>query len=183
MKNVNIVKDIVMPVVVLGAICIIVTFLLSVTNSVTAEKIEQNNLETLAESQKIVLENCESFDEIEADTVYLGKDKDGKEGGYVIVTSATGYGGTVKVMTGIDMEGKVTGIIILEHSETPGLGAKSTDDSFRDQFVGISAEGSVNVKKDGGEIDAISGATITSRAVCSAVTEAIDIYNTVKEGN
>lgn len=183
MKNVNIVKDIVMPTVVLAAICIIVTFLLSLTNSVTAEKIELNNKETLAQSQRIVLENCESFDEIEADTVYLGKDKDGNQGGYVIVTSATGYGGPVKVMTGIDMEGKVTGIIILEHSETPGLGAKATDDSFRQQYVGVSAEGSVNVTKDGGDIDAISGATITSRAVCSAVNQAIEIYNTVKEGN
>lgn len=183
MKKVNVVASIVMPTVVLAAICIIVTFLLSVTNAVTADKIEQNNKETLAQSQKIVLENCESFDEIEADTVYLGKDKDGNQGGYVIVTSAAGYGGPVKVMTGIDMDGKVTGIIILEHDETPGLGAKATGDSFREQYVGISAEGSVNVTKDGGDIDAISGATITSRAVCSAVNQAIDIYNTVKEGN
>lgn len=182
MKKANIVKDIVMPVVVLTAICIIVTLLLSVTNMITVDKIAQINLETLAESQRVVLPQGETFDELQKDVAYKGVDAGGNTVGYVVVTSAAGYGGQVKVMTGIDASGSVTGVVILEHSETPGLGAKSTSSDFRDQFIGMAAEGTVQVKKDGGNVDAISGATITSRAVSKAITEAFEIYNSVKEG-
>ena len=80
-------------------------------------------------------------------------------------------------MVGVDNDGKVLGISVISHTETAGLGAvaaaaTSAGESFRGQFVGVSGE--VSVAKDGGQIDAITGATITSRAVCAGVQSALD---------
>ena len=82
------------------------------------------------------------------------------------------------MMVGVDFEGKVLGIDIISHTETAGLGAVADTEtpagqSFRSQFVG--AEGSVSVTKDGGQLDAITGATITSRAVCDGVNAALAV--------
>ena len=78
-------------------------------------------------------------------------------------------------MTGVDINGKVTGVNILSHAETAGLGAKAAEDSFRNQFIGL-IEGITVSKGEGGEnsIDAITGATITSKAVTQAVNAAIE---------
>ena len=95
--------------------------------------------------------------------------------GYVVVNSEKGYGGDISVMTGVDADGKVTGVNILSHGETAGLGANATNESFRDQFKGL--VNGITVSKDkAGEnsIDALTGATITSRAVVRAVNAAIE---------
>ena len=98
-------------------------------------------------------------------------------------TSGKGYGGDVGLMVGIDVkENKLLGVGVTTHAETPGMGAKSkTDPSFAAQFSDISLEDPIKVNQDGGSINAISGATITSRAVCSAATEANEIYNQLKD--
>jgi electron transport complex protein RnfG len=76
---------------------------------------------------------------------------------------------------------KLMGIGVTTHNETPGLGAKAkTDPKFSGQFKGAAATGSVKVTQDGGAINAISGATITSRAVCDAVTDALTVYERLK---
>ena len=82
------------------------------------------------------------------------------------------------MMVGVDKEGNVLGIDIISHSETAGLGAVAdaatpAGVSFREQFAGKA--GSVSVTKDGGEIEAITGATITSRAVCDGVNAALEV--------
>ena len=74
-------------------------------------------------------------------------------------------------MVGVDAQGACSGISIVSTSETSGLGANASRPAFKDQFIGKTGE--VHVTKDGGEIDAITGATITSRGVCEAVTSAI----------
>ena len=88
----------------------------------------------------------------------------------------SGFDNTITMMVGVDFEGKVLGISVVSHSETAGLGAVSAADTaagraFRGQFVG--AGGSLAVSKDGGAIEAITGATITSRAVCAGVNAAL----------
>ena len=95
----------------------------------------------------------------------------GKGEGY-----AKGFDGAIDMMVGIDNEGNVLGISIINHTETAGLGAvaaakTSAGEAFRGQFVGTS--GTLSVTKDGGTIDAITGATITSRAVCVGVSAAV----------
>jgi electron transport complex protein RnfG len=122
----------------------------------------------------------------------MGEDKDGKpiekvvfpakKGGAVIAvayaSSGSGYGGLIDVMVGIDMEGKLTGISVMTHSETPGLGARVTETEFSDQFRGISLDEGVQL---GGNVDGISGATFSSKGVVSAINEAVKIFPKVKE--
>jgi Na+-translocating ferredoxin:NAD+ oxidoreductase subunit G len=93
-----------------------------------------------------------------------------------------GYGGNVGLMVGISMDDdQLIGVGVTTHSETPGMGAKAKDDpGFSAQFRGLDIADPVKVTKDGGKINAISGATITSRAVCSSATDAIDIYKRLK---
>jgi electron transport complex protein RnfG len=97
--------------------------------------------------------------------------------GYAVQVTPGGFDNTITMMVGVDKAGNVLGIDIISHTETAGLGAVSDADTpagiaFREQFIG--AAGSVSVKKDGGQMDAITGATITSRAVCAGVNAALE---------
>ncbi|TVR69295.1 MAG: RnfABCDGE type electron transport complex subunit G [Spirochaetaceae bacterium] len=91
--------------------------------------------------------------------------------GYAVrVRTDAAYGGTLEVMVGFDADGAVSGLSILSHQETPGLGAKITDSAFRRTFEGLRpAEETVAVVQDGGTVDSITAATISSRAVADAV--------------
>ncbi len=104
--------------------------------------------------------------------------KDGEEGYVVTVTDSEGYGGDIQITVGITADGTISGISYLSISETAGLGMKATESSFTEQYVGKQAE-KFAVSKDGGDgepIDALSGATITSRAVTGAVNVALAYY-------
>lgn len=92
------------------------------------------------------------------------------DAGYVVECVVGGSQGDIDLMVGVDTSGKVTGVSIVSMSETSGLGDNAKKDEWRAQFVG---KGEVEVNKDGGEIEALTGATITSRAVCEAVTDAV----------
>lgn len=107
---------------------------------------------------------------------------DGKRNVIVLETYGTGFADKVGLMVGIDVdENKMIGVGVTTHSETPGLGANAKEDpGFAGQFKGHSLEGAIKVTKDGGDINALSGATITSRGVCVAATEAITIYQRIK---
>ena len=93
-----------------------------------------------------------------------------------------GYGGDVGLMVGIDIkDDKLIGAGVTTHAETPGMGAKAkSDPGFVAQFQGLAVKDPIKVTKDGGTINAISGATLTSRAVSSAATEAGKIYLELK---
>lgn len=89
-----------------------------------------------------------------------------------------GFGGKIELIIGILMDGTITGYKIIEQSETPGLGTKVTEPKFSNQFVGKNAyTNNFDLKKDGGEIDAVTGATISSKAVVKAVKSAVAAYN------
>lgn len=98
--------------------------------------------------------------------------------GVAFENRSAGFGGQLTVMIGFDLvDGRVTGITVTNHSETPGFGAKAqTDPSFVVQFRDLPLDTGFAVRQDGGQIDAISGATITSRAVCEAVTNAVTFF-------
>lgn len=176
-------KDILKPALILFAICLVVTALLAGTNLLTKDKIAEQSALEAEQSRKVVLSDADSFEE--ADGYYIGK-ANNETVGYVFQTEAKGYGGAVKVMTGISADGQITGVVILEHSETPGLGANAEKASFTDQFKQAVPENGITLVKNkapsDGEIEAMTGASITSRAVTNAVNEAITKYNTVKEG-
>jgi H+/Na+-translocating ferredoxin:NAD+ oxidoreductase subunit G len=108
---------------------------------------------------------------------------DGEAKGLALETSSSkGYKGDIGLIVAVDVKNdKIMGIGVTTHNETPGLGAKSkSDPKFAEQFKGLPASGPVKVTKDGGAINAISGATITSRAVCDAVTDALGTYAKLK---
>jgi len=93
--------------------------------------------------------------------------------GYVINSSSVGFGGPIRMMVGFRSDGSIYGVSVLEHSETPGLGAKCTEEGFISQFKGFRPSAmKLSVKKDGGDVDAITASTITSRAFCAALAEA-----------
>jgi|LGVF01.2.fsa_nt_gb electron transport complex protein RnfG len=171
---------------------------LAFTNYVTAGTIEEMNLKTNKVARQEVLSEATDFEEVAMDDLlaigseiglenpeelleaYIGMNN-GAIVGYTVKTGPeTGFGGEVQVLTGVDSEGVITGITILKHNETPGLGANATLPSFKDQFVGKSALEDVTVVKSGPEegnsIQAITGATITSSAVVDGVNMANQVY-------
>jgi len=108
---------------------------------------------------------------------FVGK-FDGKAKLVAFETQGPGYGGDVGMMVAVDLEsGKFSGVSVTTHNETPGMGARiQTDKDFNKQFVGLPVNSAPKVNKDGGAINAMSGATITSRAATVAVTRAGEIY-------
>ncbi|MBN1930982.1 MAG: RnfABCDGE type electron transport complex subunit G [Desulfobacterales bacterium] len=107
---------------------------------------------------------------------------DGKANCIALESYGKGYGGDVGVMVGINIdENKLIGAGVTTHAETPGMGARAKEDpAFVSQFKGVDVKDAYKVTTDGGKIDAISGATITSRAVCAAVTDVASIYSRLK---
>lgn len=112
---------------------------------------------------------------------FVGK-YDGKANVVAFETSGKGYGGDVGVMVGIDTKAdKILGVRVTTHSETPGVGARAkTEPDFVSQFNDQNLSDSYKIKGDGGQVDALSGATLTSRAVSSALTEASAVYKRAK---
>lgn len=183
-------KEIIVPAVSLFLICVVVTALLALTNAVTAPKIDALAVETQEASKKQVLSSAASFSDekqIEKDgvsyTYYDGLASDGSVMGYVFVTSAKGYGGDISVMVGVLNDGTVAGVNILSINETAGLGMNAKNQSFLDQFLGKSGE--IGVAKNNPsdtEIQALTGATITSRAMATAVNTALSLYAEIGGG-
>jgi electron transport complex protein RnfG len=95
---------------------------------------------------------------------------------------AAGFGGDIGVIAAINIDtDRIVGVGVTTHSETPGVGSRAkTDPSFSKQFEGMPVGGAFSVKADGGEIDALSGATVTSRGVCAAVSRIADTYTRLK---
>ena len=168
-------KAVVKPAIVLLVIAAVASGLLGVVNQVTAAPIAAQNEKSLNEGMQAVMPEASSFEQLEVElsgtmtAVYKGDN-----GGFVITTEPGGFGGAVKTMVGIDADGVITGLRVTGHSETAGLGAKSTEPAFYEQFTGKS--GTVAVTKDGGEIVPITSSTITSRAVCVGAQEALDWF-------
>ena len=178
-------EDIIKPVGVLLAICIIIPLALSVTNKVTAKKIAE--LEA-ANSKKNMLSliDADNFEECEnGEITYYAAINGGETAAYIFTESSKGYGGDVSVMTAIKPDGTVAGVAILDVSgETPGLGQNAAKESFFSQYIGLKKGVSVlknGAKAENNEVDAVTGATITSTAVTRAVNKALDDFEKVKE--
>ena len=114
------------------------------------------------------------------ETEYVYYDVPGS--GIAVVSTVGGFGGPLSLMVGIDEGGLIVNSVVLSHSETPGLGAKcATEASFIDQFKGWDPAAKVlAVRKDGGEVDAITASTITSRAYSAALANAYNVYLKLK---
>jgi len=159
----------------LGITLMLVTLIaalgLALTNQYTAYKIEMQKQSAIKESLNKVIE-AESFEEDE-DGNYEAYDKEKKLIGKALKIQAPGYSSLIEALVGIDLENKITGIDIVSQQETPGLGANIEKESFLKQFIG-KTEDVLKIKKDGGNIDAVTGATISSRAITDSVRKMIE---------
>ena len=164
----------------LGIITLVCSALLGVVYSVTKEPIEAAQNAKTIEAIGSVLPQFETLGEMtpcEGGSFCKAFVNDTTVVGYAVNASSTGFGGVLKLMVGFRPDGSISGVSVLSHSETPGLGAKCTDPAFSSQFIDFNpAEKSLSVKKDGGDVDAITASTITSRAYCKALQNAYDIF-------
>ena len=193
MKNSKL-KAILGPTLALFLICLIATVLLALTNNATAAKIEQNAVDTAIASRAEVLSKVGDTAVVsysddktfgENSLVYNeGLDDKGNVVSYIFTNAAKGYGGDVKVMIGYDLTGTIVGFTILDCSnETPGLGQNSKTPTFQERFLGKSGELAVDKNtNDGQNIQSITAATITSKAVVKAVNEATAAVNALIGG-
>ena len=182
--------------IILTVITLVSRLLLGLAYEVTKDPIAQSEENAKREAWQAVFPDADltAFEETDVDTdvadqviADLGIDAtidevctvDGGDTGYVITaTDSEGYGGDIQVVVGITADGTVSGISFLSISETAGLGMNAQNESFYGQYVGVQTD-HFYVSKDGGEgepIDAISGATITSRAVTGAVNAALGYF-------
>jgi Na+-translocating ferredoxin:NAD+ oxidoreductase subunit G len=179
-------KEFVRLVVTPTVICLLAGVLLAAVNKVTEEPIARAKQAEKSEAMKQVLPDCDN--EPMGDTVvvtedgaqwtfYVARSGGTFVGAACISTTSEGYGGDISIMVGINADDEVQAIAILDQKETPGLGANIKSDGFRACFNCRSAEETNwSVKKDGGDIDEITAATISSRAVVGAVKSGLDVY-------
>jgi len=178
-------KYILKPALALFITAVFVISMLSVVHSLTLEPIEKQKQKTRESAMKEVLPQASVYREIPAEitgsivAVYEGLNNNAHTG-YVVQLSPQGYGGNVDLLVGISSsEQKISGIRILRHSETPGLGALAVKEDFYLQYNGkdLVPLGVARINPGEHEINALTGATITSRAITGAVNEAINWHN------
>jgi electron transport complex protein RnfG len=179
-------------VLVLTGVAVVMGGILALVNDVTSGPIAQQKEKALADGIKAVME-CDDLVVTTTDTVrqddakgkeliyiiYQATDAQGKDLGAAVESTTGGFGGNLKVLVGFDPDGKILGYTLLEHAETPGLGAKA-DKWFqkgqKGDIIGKSPIEPLTVSKDGGQVDAITASTITSRAFLLAVNNAYSAY-------
>ncbi len=182
-------------VLVLTLITLIAACALSLTHQLTDDRIQKARREYELKAVKNVLLIEKKIKELKGELVIEKKELQFEESkvpvyrgrmnenifGAAIKCCGKGYGGDIEVIVGLNRKGVITRIEIVDHKETPGLGAKITEAFFRNRFKCKSAENKIKVRKDGGEIDAISGATISPQGVCQAVEKTLKLFSEEKE--
>ena len=155
----------------------IVAGLLGLVNYVTADTIAEQTAQKAENAMRQVLE-ADSYEPLDVpeDSAVTAAYRAGDRG-YVVRVAPNGFGGAIDMMVGVDVSGAVTGVAIVSQSETASLGANCTREDFRAQFTGKT--GTLSVSKDGGEIEALTGATVTSRAVTEGVNTALEFVQEV----
>ena len=181
--------------IVLFLVCALVAAVLGGVNELTAERIEALNAKKTQEAYSTVLPSPEGYQVLQDEAYSL--DANGQKikiltlsesnsgQGYVVETQFAGAQGEITMVVGVDKELRCTGISIIKHAETSGLGANAASSAevgrvFRAQFIG--KNGGLALRKNGGEIDALSGATITSRCIVNATAAAILAVQNLLEG-
>ena len=184
---------------VLTGVAVVMGAILAFVNDLTSGPINQQKEKALADGIQAVMA-CDDIVVSKTDTVrqndakgkeltyivYQTQDAQGKDLGAAVESTTGGFGGDLKVLVGFNPEGQILGYTLLEHAETPGLGAKA-DKWFqkgeKGDIIGKSPAEPLTVSKDGGQVDAITASTITSRAFLLAVNNAYGAYkNTPSDG-
>ena len=163
----------------LGAVCVIAAGAIAGVNGAVKATIDENNRLEAVRKRQEVFPAAKDFEArtVDGRAVFLAKDAAGVLLGTVATAGPRGYAGPIGMTIGIAPDGTLAGLAIskLDQTETPGLGVKVTLAAFRDQFRGKDAD-AVRLKKDGGTVDAITAATISSRAVANGVRDTLEWY-------
>ena len=169
--------------------CLIAAVCLAVTESVTAPRIREQAAKALLEAKKAVLPEAAGFPASisaplsgsaigESRSIEIAVDAQGKMIGTVQQVAPKGYAGPINMVVGLKPDGTLSGVVIQSMIETPGLGTKLKDE-FLTRFLGLMKEkglqANVKVKQDNGDVDAITAATVSSRAFCKGVREAMEL--------
>lgn len=170
-------NEIIKPVLVLVCICLVVTALLAYINSVTSPIIAKAEQEKTEQAMSEVLTEADGFEKLEIENlpdrvteVYTANNGSG----YVFMLTTKGYGGDMKLICGMKADGTIEQCKTLSHAETSGLGSKTAEDPYRNQYCGKNSDTL-------SEVDAITGATISSTAYKNAIDDAFKAYDMVKE--
>jgi electron transport complex protein RnfG len=185
-------KGMILPVVIMTAVCIVMTLLLASANALTRDRIAVLAVQANEASRRSILPEAVEFLDLKIpdghtsiSAVMEGKNASGKSAGFILTSAYRGYGGLITIMTGIGADGIIHDIQVIKDDETPGLGKKVRDDAFLAPFIGKDATLVFTVKPDDNtrtHIDAVSGATISSRGVTEAVNKACAAYLAIKGG-
>ncbi len=184
-------REIIKMIVVLTVLSAFSGGLLAAIRGGTMEKIEYQQLVFVkGPAIRTILEGCSNDPIVDRFKIKDGDIErsffvgvfDGKADTVAFESFGKGFGGDIGLMVGVNLDNdKIVGMGVTTHSETPGIGTKAkTDLTFSNQFKGLAAVEPCKVKLDGGQIDAISGATVTSRGVCVGITDAAEIYKRLK---
>ena len=174
-------KEILVPTITLFLICLVITAALGVTNYFTSGRIAALEKKAQVEAMNLLLP-ADAYAPIEDGISYCAV-KESETIGYIFITVEKGYGGEIKVMTAVGIDGAVNAVTVLSAGdETPGLGQNVTKKAFLDRYIGHfkgievvknNADSSLN------QIDAVTGATISSRATTKAVNKALEMYENI----
>jgi electron transport complex protein RnfG len=179
-------------VIVLTLVTALAGLILSLVESATREPIAKQRREEMLRALKAVLPPVDNAPDTDVVQLVVGRDRKGREqqgtfyrgrrGGQLTgvafqVTAPDGYSGSIDIMVGIDPRGMVTGVAILKHAETPGLGDKIARPGFTGLFIGKGLDNADwRVRKDGGNFDQLTGATISPRAVVGAIRRGLEFF-------
>ncbi len=187
----NTFKEYGQPIVVLVAICLVMTFILAFVNSITSPIIAENTARSADEARAELLPAAESFEQYTGDLIVV---TEGKvyvsdcyiaEGvGMVVTVETSSFGGILTEMIGIDSDGAITGVKVTSHSDTQGLGTKAHDSSYLTQYVGLtSLDSAASIKgESNSSVTYVSGATISSNGVYQGVCAALLQYEAIMGG-
>ena len=178
----------------LTVIAVVSAFLLSSVYQITKEPIakakDKRELEAISQvvgefdndpfSEKMTIMTSDKKDKLE---FFPARKGDGINSFAIKTYSNNGFGGKIEMIVGFYIDGSIKNFKITNHSETPGLGSKADEEKFKQQFDGFDPKKlKLKVRQDGGDIDAVTAATITSRAVLDAIDKAINAYNVFNAG-
>ncbi len=181
-------RDMIKPSLSLFVICLVTAFCLAFVNNITKEPIIRRMEMDAEEKRKQVMSQAESFEKLEGweaqdesgiikevYAAYIGEEL----AGYVFSAAPKGFGGEIAVTVGVDSESAISGVRIGDNQETPGLGSKTADEKFTEQYIGKDISKEIKIVKrpvsTDDEVQAVSGATISTRAVTSAVQASAEL--------
>ena len=183
MNNNSAFKQYVAPIVVLVGICLVISAALAATYAVASPIIEKNNSGAQNEALRELLPDADEFSPVEGDfwasddgqVVVTAANTANNGAGVVITVDTTSFGGTLTEMVGIGSDGAITGVKVINHADTPGVGTKAMEEEHLVQYSGVTELDSTSAKNDS-VIDHVSGASVSSDAIHYGVYAALQQY-------